>query len=150
MTFFCARIEYTVVSRFKKEQRCVNVDAPYLHAFLVMTRFFNKQYFENEWNDFINSNYATDCKNLTLFSSLNYFISHDMLKLNPRLTIFFQDLSVENSHANRIFISTCIDHVNLQNSLESQDFSCHVHSKGVWDMISDLSVLLKCEDTVID
>ena len=90
MTFSCVRSEYTTVLWFKRKQRCVNVNASYLHAFLVMINFFDEQYFENEWSDFISSNYATDCKNLTLFSFLNYFVSHNLLEFNSRLIIFFK------------------------------------------------------------
>ena len=123
MAPFCARIGYMVVSGFKREQRCVDVSAPYLHAFLAMASFFDEQYPENGWNDFINSNYATGCEDPTLFSSLDYFVSHGMLEPNPRLTTFFQDLSAGNSHADRISTPACIDHANLQSSLGSQDSS---------------------------
>ena len=100
MAPFCARIGYMVVSGFKREQRCVDVIAPYLHAFLAMASFFDEQYPENGWNDFINSNYATGCEDPTLFSSWDYFVSHGIsLEPNPRLTTFFQDLSAGNSHA---------------------------------------------------
>lgn len=85
----CAKIGYMVVSGVKREQRCVDVSAPYLHAFLAMASFFDEQYPENGWNDFINSNYATGCEDPTLFSSLDYFVSHGILEPNPRLTTLF-------------------------------------------------------------
>lgn len=56
----------------------MTISASYLHAFLVMTSFSNKQYSKNRWNDFINVNYATSCEDLTLF--MNYFISHDIFE----------------------------------------------------------------------
>ena len=124
MAPFCARIGYMVVSGFKREQRYVDVSAPYVHAFLAMASFFDEQYPENGWNDFINSNYATGCEDPTLFSSLDYFVSHGIsLEPNPRLTTFFQDLSAGNSHADRISTPACIDHANLQGSLGGQDSS---------------------------
>ena len=101
----------------------MDVGAPYLHAFPAMARFFDEQYPENGWNDFINSNYATGSEDPTLFSSLDYIVSHGMLEPNLRLTTFFQDLSAGNSHADRISTPTCINHANLQSSLEGQDSS---------------------------
>ena len=112
-----------MVSGFKRGQRYVYVSAPYLDAFLIMARFFDEQYPENGWNDFINSNYATGCEDPTLFSSLDYFVSHGILEPNPRLTTSFQDLSAGNSHADRISTPACIDHANLQGSLGGQDSS---------------------------
>ncbi len=123
MTAFCARSGCTIVLKFKREQRCVNVDVSYLHAFLAMASFFDEQYLDNEWNDFINSNYATGYEDSTLFSSLNYFVNHDTLKSNPRSTIFSQDLQTNQTPEDRISTSTCIDHANLQGSLDDQDFS---------------------------
>ena len=100
MAPFCARIGYIGVSGFKKDQRCVDISAYYLHTILAIASFFDKQYPENRQNDFINSNYATSCKDPTLFSSLNYFVSYSTsLAFNPRLTTFFQDLLARNSHA---------------------------------------------------
>ena len=115
---------------YKREQRCVDVSAPYLHAFLAMASFFDEQYPESGWNDFINSNYATGCEDPTLFSSLDYFVSHGILEPNPRLTTLFQDLSVGNSHADRISTLACIDHANLQGSLEDQDSSVRAKEMG--------------------
>ncbi|CAD6569570.1 MAG: hypothetical protein ASARMPREDX12_002723 [Alectoria sarmentosa] len=69
-----------------------------------MASFFDEQYPENGWNDFINSNYATGGEDPTLFSSLDYF-----------------DLSAGNSHADRISTPACIDHANVQDSLGGQD-----------------------------
>ena len=113
-----------VVSGFKKDQRCVDISALYLHAIFAMASFFDDQYPENGWNDFINSNYATGCEDPTLFSSLDYFVSHSTSpEPNPRLTTFFQDPSAGNSHADRISTPACIDHANLQDSLGGQDSS---------------------------
>ena len=117
----CARSGYTVVSRFKRKPRCVDINAPYLQAFSAMASFFDEQYPENGWNDFINSNYATGCEDPTLFSSLDYFVSHGILEPNPRLTTIFQDLSAVNPHADRVSTPACIDHANRQGSLGSQD-----------------------------
>ena len=87
-----------------------------------MASFFDEQYPENGWNDFINSNYATGGEDPTLFSSLDYFVSHGTsLEFNLRLTTFFQDLSAGNSHADRISTPACIDHANVQDSLGGQD-----------------------------
>lgn len=120
----CARIGYMGVSGFKKDQRCVDISAYYLHTFLAMASFFDEQYPENGWNDFINSNYATGCEDPTLFSSLDYFVSHGTsLEFKPRLTTFFQDLSAGNSHADRISTPAYIDHANLQDSLGGQNSS---------------------------
>ncbi|MCJ1422384.1 hypothetical protein MMC29_000264 [Sticta canariensis] len=71
-----------------------------------MAKFFDEQYPENGWNDFINSNYVTGCEDPTLFSSLDYF-----------------DLSGGNSHADRVSTPACIDHANLQGSLGGQNLS---------------------------
>ena len=101
----------------------MNVSASYLHTFLTMANFFDEQYLKNEWNDFINSNYTTGCEDLTLFSFLNYFVSHGILKPNPQLTTFFQNLSVRNLHADQISTSVCINYINLQSLLRGQDFS---------------------------
>ena len=73
-----------VVSGFKKNQRCVDISAPYLHAILAIASFFDEQYPENGWNNFINSNYATGCEDPTLFLSLDYFVSNGtFLEFNP-------------------------------------------------------------------
>lgn len=126
MIFFCVRNEYTIILRFKKKSRCVNINASYLQTFFVIINFFDKQYLENEQNDFINNNYVIDYKNSILFSSLNYFVNHNILKFNSRLTIIFQNLSNRNSHANRIFISACIDYINRQSSFEDQNLSVKI------------------------
>ena len=105
----------------KGNPRCVDVSAPYLQAFPAMASFFDEQYPENGWNDFINSNYATGCEDPTLFSSLDYFVSHGILEPIPRLTTIFQDLSAGNPHADRVSTLACIDHANLQGSLGGQD-----------------------------
>lgn len=120
---FCVRNDYIILSRFKKKPRYMNINVSYLQIFFAMTKFFDKQYLENEWNDFINNNYVIDCENSILFSSLNYFVNHDILQFNSRLTIIFQNLLNKNSHADRVFISTCIDYINLQNSFENQNFN---------------------------
>ena len=101
----------------------MDISAPYFQAFPAMASFFDEQYPENGWNDFINSNYATGCEDPTLFSSLDYFVSHSILEFNPQLTTFFQDLSAGNSHADRISTPACIDQANLQGSLGGQDSS---------------------------
>ncbi len=123
MAAFCARSGCTVVLEFKREQRCVDVGVPYLHAFLAMASFFDEQYPDNEWNDFINSNYATGYEDPTLFSSLDYFVNHGTLEPNPRPTIFSQDLQTNQTPGDRISTPTCIDHANLQGSLGGQDSS---------------------------
>jgi len=89
MASSCAKSEYTIVLRFKRKSQCVNISAPYFQAFLAMTSFFDEQYPKNEWNDFINSNYAIDYEDSTLFSSLDCFVSHGILELNTWLTIDF-------------------------------------------------------------
>lgn len=101
----------------------MNVSAPYLQAFPAMAKFFDEQYPENGWNDFINSNYVTGCEDPTLFSSLDYFVSHGILRPNSRLTTIFQDLSGGNSHADRVSTPAYIDHANLQGSLGGQNLS---------------------------
>ena len=130
MAAFCARSGCTVVLEFKREQRCVDVGVPYLHAFLAMASFFDEQYPDNEWNDFINSNYATGYEDPTLFSSLDYFVSHGILEPNPRLTTIFQDLSAGNPHADRVSTPACIDHANRQGSLGGQDPSVRAGEMG--------------------
>ena len=146
MTAFCVRSECTIVLKFKREQRCVNIDVSYLHAFLVMTSSFDEQYLDNEWNDFINSNYATDYEDSTLFSSLNYFVNHDILKPNSRSTIFSQNLQTNQTSEDRISTSTCIDHVNLQDSLDDQDFS--VKSEKTRSKYKEIKTLYE-ENTVV-
>jgi len=95
-----------------------------------MASFFDEQYPDNGWNDFINANYATGCEDPTLFSSLDYFVSHGILEPNPRLTIFSQDLQAGNSHADRISTPAYIDHANLQGSLGGQDSSVGAGETG--------------------
>lgn len=68
------------------------VGALYLHAFLAMASFFDEPYPNNEWNDFINSNYVTSYKDPTLFTSPDYLVSDSTLNPDPRQTIFSQDL----------------------------------------------------------
>ena len=51
----------------------------------AMANLFNEQPPDNEWNDFISTDYANGFEDPTLF--LDYFVSHDTLELGLRLTI---------------------------------------------------------------
>ena len=99
----------------------MDVSVPYLQAFPAMANFFDEQYPENGWNDFINSNYVTGCEDPTLFSSLDYFVIYGILEHDCRLTTIFQDPSVGESHADRLSAQARNDHANLQGSLGGQD-----------------------------
>jgi len=121
MAAFCARSGYTVASGFKRRQRCVDIGAPYLHAFLAMASFFDEQYPDNGWNDFINANYATGCEDPTLFSSMDYFVSHGTSEPHPRLTTFSQDLQTDHTPRDQISTPVYSDQANLQGSLGGQD-----------------------------
>ena len=120
VTAFGTRSGYTIVLGLKGEQRCVNVDAKYLDALLAMANYFNEQPSNIEWNEFLNANYTAGYEDPTLFSSLDYFVSHDTLEPNPRLTIFSQDLETDHPSVDRISTPVCSDQANPQGSLGGQ------------------------------
>ena len=106
------------------------IGALYLHAFLAMASFFDEQYPNNEWNDFINSNYVTSYEDPTLFSSLDYLVSEGTLEPDPRQTIFSQDLQTDYTPGDRISTPVCNDQANLQGSLGGQDSSVNFGGTG--------------------
>lgn len=99
----------------------MDVGAPYLHALLAMASFFDEQYPNNGWNDFINANYAIGCEDPTLFSSMDYFVSHGTFEPHSRLTTFSQDLQIDHTPRNQISTLVYSDQANLQGSLDGQD-----------------------------
>ena len=88
----------------------------------------------------------TSYKDLILFSSLDYFISYNILEPNPWLTTIFQDLSAGNPHADRVSTLACIDYVNRQGSLRGQDPS--VRAGEIELEYKEIKVLYK-ENTII-
>lgn len=83
-----------------------------------MDNFFEEEYSNNEWSDFVNSNYWTGYEDPTLNLSPDYFVSQKELELDPGLTT-----SPGNAPGDRVPTPTSTDHVDSQDVSNTQGFS---------------------------